>query len=91
MLGVLFRSSPVALVAYFVISYLLPTLFGLLASSHDGFQHLQRWIDLNYAQSFLFAGTLSGAQWARLAVATTLWLVLPALVGLRLVMKSEVK
>jgi ABC-2 type transport system permease protein len=91
MLGILFRSSPVALVAYFVTSYLLPTLFGLLASSHDGFQHLQRWIDLNYAQSFLFEGTLTGVQWARLAVATTLWLLLPALVGLHLVMKSDVK
>ena len=91
MLGILFRSSPVALVAYFVISYLLPTVFGLLAASTDGFRDLQRWVDLNYAQSFLFEGTVSGMQWARLAVATTLWLVLPALLGLRLVMKSEVK
>ena len=91
MLGILFRSSPVALVAYFVISYLLPTVFGLLATTNEGFQDLQRWVDLNYAQSFLFDGILSGMQWARLAVATTLWLVLPALLGLRLVMRSEVK
>ena len=91
MLGILFRSSPVALVAYFVISFLLPTMFGLLASSQDGFRSLQRWVDLNYAQSFLFEGTVSGAEWARLAVATTLWLALPALLGLRLVMRSEVK
>jgi ABC-2 type transport system permease protein len=91
MLGILFRSSPVALVAYFVISYLLPTLFGLLAANEDGFRHLQRWVDLNYAQSFLFDGTVSGVQWARLAVASTLWLILPALLGLRLVMNSEVK
>jgi len=91
MLGILFRSSPVALVAYFVTSYLLPTVFGLLATSKEGFQDLQRWVDLNYAQSFLFEGTVSGMQWARLAVAATLWLVLPALLGLRLVMRSEVK
>jgi ABC-2 type transport system permease protein len=91
MLGILFRSSPVALVAYFVTSYLLPTLLGLLATSKEGFQDLQRWVDLNYAQSFLFKGTVSGVQWAQLAVATTLWLVLPALFGLRLVMRSEVK
>jgi ABC-2 type transport system permease protein len=91
MLGILFRSSPVALVAYFVISYLLPTVFGLLAASQDGFENVRRWVDLNYAQSFLFDSTLSGAQWARLAVATTLWLVLPALLGLRLLMRSEVK
>ena len=91
MLGILFRSSSVALVAYFVLSFLLPTIFGLLAANEEGFQELQRWVDLNYAQSFLFEGTLSGEQWARLAVATTLWLVLPALLGLRLVMRSEVK
>jgi hypothetical protein len=30
-------------------------------------------------------------QWARLTVATTLWLVLPAVVGLRLGARSEVK
>jgi ABC-2 type transport system permease protein len=46
---------------------------------------------VNYTQSFLFEGTFSGVQWARLAVATTLWLVLPSLLGLRLVMRSEVK
>jgi ABC-2 type transport system permease protein len=91
MLGILFRSSPVALVTYFVISYLLPTLFGVLASNQESFRLLRRWVDLNYAQSFLFEGTLSGIQWARLAAATTLWLILPALVGLHLVMKSEVK
>jgi ABC-2 type transport system permease protein len=91
MLGILFRSSPVALVGYFVLSYLLPTVFGLLAANEEGFRDIQRWVDLNDAQSFLFEGTLSGVQWARLAVATTLWLVLPALLGLRLVLRSEVK
>jgi hypothetical protein len=91
MLGILFRSSSVALVAYFVICYLLPTVFGLLATNNEGFRDLQRWVDLNYAQSFLFEGTLSGVQWARLAVAATLWLILPALLGLRLVLRSEVK
>jgi ABC-2 type transport system permease protein len=91
MLGILFRSSPVALVAYFVIAYMLPTVFGLLAANEEGFRDLQRWVDLNYEQAFLFEGNVSGMQWARLAVATTLWLVLPALVGLRLVMRSEVK
>ena len=91
MLGILLRSSPVALVAYFVTSTLLPTVFGLLATNQEGFQNLQRWTDLNYAQAFLFEGTVSGMQWAQLAVATTLWLVLPALLGLRLVLKSEVK
>lgn len=90
-LGILFRSSPVALVAYFVIAFLLPTVLGLLAANEPGFRDLQRWVDLNLAQSFLFDGTISGVQWARLAVATTMWLVLPAVLGLRLVARSEVK
>jgi len=90
-LGILFRSTPVALVAYFVISLMVPTLFGLLSANKPGFEDAQRWVDLNYAQSFLFDGTVAGVQWARLAVATTLWLILPALLGLRLAIRSDVK
>ena len=91
MLGLLFRSSPVALVAYFVYALLVPTVSGLLATSQQGYRDLQAWVDLNYAQSFLFEGTLTGAQWAHLAVTVTVWLVLPALIALRLVTRSEVK
>ena len=91
MLGLLFRSSPVALVAYFVYALLVPTVSGLLATSQQGYRDLQPWVDLNYAQSFLFEGTLTGAQWAHLAVTATVWLVLPALIALRLVTRSEVK
>jgi ABC-2 type transport system permease protein len=91
MLGILFRSSPVALVAYFVYSLVVPTVLGLLASSQDRFRDLQPWLDLNYAQSALFEGSLTGAQWAHLAVTATAWLVLPAIVGLSLVARSEVR
>ena len=91
MLGLLFRSSPVALVAYFVYALLVPTVSGLLATSQQGYRDLQAWVDLNYAQSFLFEGTLTGAQWAHLAVTVTVWLALPALIALRLVTRSEVK
>jgi ABC-2 type transport system permease protein len=91
MLGVLIRNSPGAIVAYFVYSFVLPTIFGLLAASQDWFRQLQPWVDFNYAQSALFNGSLTGEQWANLGVAGALWLVLPLLVGLGLVMRSEVK
>lgn len=91
MLGLLFRSSPVALVAYFVYSLLLPTVSGFLATSNEWYRERQPWVDLNYAQSALFEGSLTGDQWAHLAMTATLWLALPALVALRLVMRSEVK
>jgi ABC-type transport system involved in multi-copper enzyme maturation permease subunit len=91
MLGILFRSSPVALVAYFVYSLLLPTVSGLLAASQDGYRDVRPWVDLNLAQSWLFEGTLTGAQWAHLAVAVAIWLAVPAVIGLRVVTRSEVK
>ena len=91
MLGMLIRSSAGALVAYFVYSLLLPTVAGILASNQEWFRDVQPWVDLNYAQAALFSGTLTGEQWGNLAVTAVTWLVLPALVGLRLVMKSEVK
>jgi ABC-type transport system involved in multi-copper enzyme maturation permease subunit len=42
MLGVLFRSSSVAIAAYFVVAFLLPTVFGLLATNEAGFRDTQR-------------------------------------------------
>ena len=89
--AVLIRGSAGAIVAYFVYALVLPNIFVLLASSQDWFADLQPWVDLNYAQGFLFIGTLTGEQWANLAVTATIWLVLPAALGLRLVMRSEVK
>jgi ABC-2 type transport system permease protein len=91
MLGMVIRSSAGALVAYFVYAFLLPTVSGVLATSQLWFQDLRPWVDLNFAQGALFSGTLTGEQWANVAVTATTWLVLPALLGLRLVMKSEVK
>jgi ABC-2 type transport system permease protein len=91
MLGILFRSSSVALVAYFVFSLVLPTLWGFLTASQDRFLDLQPWLDSNYTQAPLFDGSITGDQWAHVAVTTTVWLPIPALIGLGLVTKSEVK
>ncbi|WP_127480293.1 ABC transporter permease [Nocardioides pantholopis] len=91
MLGVLFRSSAGAIVAYFVYSLLVPTLAELLSSMQDWFADLRPWVDFNYAQTPLFEGVVSGEQWANLAVTGVLWLVLPLAAGIALVMRSEVK
>jgi ABC-type transport system involved in multi-copper enzyme maturation permease subunit len=91
MLGVLIRNSPGAIVAYFVYSLLLPTVFGLLAASQAWFRTRQPWVDFNYAQSALFNGHMTGEQWAHLGTAGAIWLALPLTIGLALVMRSEVK
>lgn len=91
MLGVLIRSSAGAIVAYFVYSFVLPTLAMLLASAQGWFRDLQPWVDFNFAQSALFNGSLDGEQWAQLGVTSVMWLIVPTAVGVWLVLRSEVK
>ena len=93
MLGVLIRSSTGAIVAYFVLTFVLPTIFGLLAESQQWFADLQPWVDIQFAQSglFVFDQALTGEQWANVAVTGISWLLVPLLVGLAFVMRAEVK
>ena len=91
MLGVLIRASTGA-IAYFVYSLLLPGLLGWLAISQQWFADLQPWTDLAFAVAVLFGfGELSAEQWAHIGVTTSTWLAVPLLIGLRLVMRAEVK
>lgn len=91
MLGVLVRSSAGAIVGYFVYAFVLPPMSGLLASSQEWWRDAQPWVDFNYAQGALFTGVPDAEQWAQLATSGLLWLVVPLAVGLRLVLRSEVK
>ena len=91
MIGMLLRSSAGGLVVYFVVVLLVPNLFSLLAASQEWFAHLQPWVDLGFAQTFLFDGMHTGAEWAHLATTVLIWIVLPGMLGLRLVMRTEVK
>ena len=93
MLGVLIRNSPGAIVAYFVYYLVLPTLAALLAANQEWFRDAQPWVDVNYAQAALFSGdgALTGEQWANIGVTGLFWLVIPMLVGLRMVLRSEIK
>jgi ABC-2 type transport system permease protein len=91
MLGMLLRSSAGGLVMYFVLVLLVPNLTSLLAASQDWFKDLQPWVDLPFAQTSLFEGMHTGAQWAHVATTVGLWIVVPGFFGLRRVMRSEVK
>ncbi|WP_139981734.1 ABC transporter permease subunit [Nocardioides litoris] len=91
MLGVLLRSSPAAIVAYFVYGFVLAGLTALLAASQPWFADLQPWVDFNFSQTSLYDGVPSAEQWAQLGTSGLLWLVLPLAVGLRMVVRSEVK
>ena len=93
MLGVLIRASAGAIAAYFVYSFLLPTIFGLLAAGVTWFRDLQPWVDVQFAQGalFSFGGPLTGEQWANIAVTGLIWLIIPLAIGLGFVTRVEVK
>lgn len=91
MLGVLFRSSAGAIVGYFVYSLVLPVAFGTLAAFQEWFRDLQPWVDVNYAITRLFDQTMTTEYWQQLGVATLVWLWVPLAIGLRAVLRAEVK
>lgn len=91
MLGVLFRNSAAGIVGYFVYAFMLPTVFGLLYAFQEWFRDVHPWIDFQSATAVLYDGVPTGEQWAQLGVTGMAWLVIPTLVGLRMVMRGEVK
>ena len=90
-LGVVLRNSPAAIVAYFVYSLVLPGATGMLAAFQEWFADLQPWVDANHSITRLFDITPDARGWAQLAVACTLWIVVPLALGLRSALRAEVK
>jgi hypothetical protein len=91
MLGVLIRNSPGAIVGFVVYSFVLPGLSVLLGNFQQWWQDLRPWLDFNWAQGELYDGHLTGTEWAQLGTSGVIWLVVPLIVGLVMVMRSEVK
>jgi len=91
MLGVLLRNSPGAIVAYFVYAFVLPPALTLLAFSQAWFDDLRPWVDAGVTRNALQAGHLTADQWSQLAVTSTIWLVIPLVIGVRTLIRSEIK
>ena len=73
------------------VNILLPGISGALASSQQWWADHAGWFDLNQTRFLLFDSNLTGEQWTQLGVTTLIWIVVPFLVGLRLVLKTEIK
>ena len=86
--GMLFLSTPLALVVY----YILPMVWSLLANLVSWLRDSAPWIDLNTALIPLYADEgLTGQQWAQIAVTVTIWIVVPYVVGHLRIVRREVK
>ncbi len=91
MLGLLFRNSPAAIVGYFVINLVLPNLSSLLASTQEWWADHSYWFDVNQTRFLLFDSQLTGQEWLQLGVTSVIWIAIPLTIGLRMVLRSEVK
>jgi ABC-2 type transport system permease protein len=89
--GTLIRNSAGAIVAFFVYSFVIPPILGLLAVSKDWFTDVRPWVDLDYGTRALQSGAFDTQQWQQLATAAGIWLVVPLIVGMWTLIRSEVK
>ncbi len=92
-IAMLLMNTAAAIVAYFVYSLILPTVVGLLGLLSEGFEKVAPWIELNTAQMPLFSGDYqpTGEEWAQIATAATIWLVLPLALGIMRLLRIEFK
>jgi len=90
-LGALIRNSSGAIVAYMIYGFVAPGLLAFLAFSQAWFADARAWVDPKYNQETLLRGDLVGEQWAQLATTTVVWLVVPMVVAVFNVLRSEVK
>ncbi len=89
--GTLFLNTAVAIVLYFVYSFVLPGLFEIGAQLVGWIADVRPWVDFNDAQTPLIDGNISGSDWSHLVASGALWLVLPLVIGLWRVLRAEVK
>jgi hypothetical protein len=86
--ALLLMNTAAAIVLYFI----LPTVWNILFSLVDWLADIAPWVDLGTATAPITNGqTLSGQDWAHVAVASTIWVLLPLALGLVRLTRSEVK
>jgi len=92
-IAMLLMNTPAAIVGYFAYSLILPIAVGFLGFLSDGFEKVAPWIEFNTAQEPLFTGDYqpTGEEWAQIAVAGTIWLIIPLVLGIQRLLRIEFK
>jgi ABC-2 type transport system permease protein len=86
--GMLLMNTAAAIVLYYVIPIAWSVLFAMVGS----LEQAAPWLDLNTAMAPAFdQQTFHGGDWAHIAVAGTIWVVLPLGLGLLRLLHREVK
>jgi ABC-2 type transport system permease protein len=92
-LGMLIMNTAGAIVAYFAYTLILPIAVNILSALSDGFKDVAPWIEFNTAQTPLISSPYSptGEEWAQIAVAGTIWLLVPLAIGIWRLLRIEFK
>jgi ABC-2 type transport system permease protein len=86
--GLLLMNSATAIVAYFVVPIVWNVIFSLVSWLED----IAPWVDLGTATLPLMSDDgMGGENWAQLAVATGIWVLLPLVLGTIRLHRTEVK
>jgi ABC-type transport system involved in multi-copper enzyme maturation permease subunit len=91
--GMVFLNSPGAISVYYIVALLLPLMvYGTLYAIFEWARDLIPWIDLQYAMTpFLNGESTEGMDWVRVAFTSFVWVVVPVAIGVRRVLRAEVK
>ena len=84
--GALLMNSPLAIVLYFAI----PTVWSVLGEMVKWLNTAAGWLDLNRTSAPMSEPGMTGDDWARMGVATAVWVVLPLVLGTVRVLRREV-
>jgi ABC-type transport system involved in multi-copper enzyme maturation permease subunit len=84
--GALLMNSPLALVTYFA----LPLVWSILGATIKGLRHVTPWLDMSVASGPLGAPGMTSTDWAHLATAAGLWVVVPLVLGTLRALRREV-
>lgn len=74
-----------------VLYYVVPSLWSALDGASGGLKRVAPWVDLNKAQSGMYTHSITGAGWAHLAAASTIWILVPLTIGVLRVSRTEIK
>lgn len=88
-IGVAFGAALLMTAPAIVLYFALPTAIMALASLKP-LEDVGAWVDPNDAMNPLYDGTLNGTEWGRIGTSLALWLLLPALIGMRRVKRAEI-
>jgi len=89
--GTLFMNTAVAIVVYFVYTFVIPGLLAWLAYAWHSFDKIHKWVDFSAAQGPLQDQHIHGMQWGALITSGVIWLGLPLFFGVTRLLRAEVK